>query len=192
MTRPFAILAALALTAGLVFVGCAEEMPAPPDAPTSTPEASADDHGHDHDHHGHDHDHDHGEEPEPVTADDVKKELGEAVDATTAFAAQEKDKFVDAAEERLSAWKNKLDALAENADEKSAEWSEDAKVKYDAAVDKLGEVKEASGGAWVDVKDGFTKAYDELEAAAKDAASNFGDGDGDGDAEAATDDAMEQ
>jgi len=192
MTRTLTALAAVAFAAGFLLVGCKAETPpntppASPNPPATTPEASADehaDHDHaDHDHADHDHDHaDHGH-AEQVTADDVKKQVGEAAQTTAAFASQEKDKWVASAEERLSAWKNKFDAWADTADEKSAKLREDAKVKYDEAVEKLGEVKEASGGAWVDVKDGFTKACNELEAAAKDAAGNFG-GEGGGEAAA--------
>ncbi len=162
MYRNSSIFTVAACVVCVVCVGCKEQSPpntppVPPTPPVVTPEASA------------------GEDVKaPVSGADVKREVGEAVDTTLSYAAQEKDKFIAASELKMASWKEKLAGWKSDADGKTAELTADAKVQYERAAEKLGELKDASGDAWVDVKAGFVEAYEALESSAKKAADHLG------------------
>lgn len=151
----------LLLVGTMLGVGCKDE--APPTSPTPTPDTPAPEAA----------DADTDDEAEAVTGEDVRREAGEAVDATAAWADQEKDKFVATSREKLDELKARWSSWSEDAGEKTDEVKADLNKRYEQAAAKLEEVKESSGGAWAEMRDGFVAAYEDLEAATREAADAF-------------------
>lgn len=115
-----------------------------------------------------------------TTGTDVKREIGEAIDATTEFAAQSKDEYVQAMQKRLDQLDRKIATLeqksADLATTAQAEWEErsDAlKRKRKAAGERLDELKSSSQDAWKDLQSGVDDAWAELSAAFEEAAAKF-------------------
>ncbi|MBL8954262.1 MAG: hypothetical protein JNK82_26020 [Myxococcaceae bacterium] len=102
-----------------------------------------------------------------TTAGDVKKETGEAVDATKRYANEKKDEFEARMEAKLKAIKDEMIAAKENVKAKTKDTADatarDLDAKAKKADAKFAEVKKASGNAWSKLKGGVESAVDELE-----------------------------
>ena len=92
----------------------------------------------------------------------------------------EKSAYRNKLEARLDQWRADIDKLQAKAREAGA----DARLEYDKQINnlrdqqdkarkKLGELDEASGDAWKDLKSGFEKAWDDLGSAVKNATERF-------------------
>jgi len=104
-----------------------------------------------------------------VTAGEVKKQTMEAASAATQYVQQEKDQFVASAEKEMGALKGKLAELKSSAQVAGGE----AKTKLElrikaldeklrAAQAKIGEIKDSSGDAWKQLKQGSSNAMADL------------------------------
>lgn len=116
----------------------------------------------------------------PVTGDDVEREVGEAVDATTEFAAQKKDEYVERMQKQIDELDGKIAKLEEQAADVSedarAEWEEQLqtlKEKRRVAGEKFDELKSSSQDAWKDFQAGVDDAWAKLTEAFDTAAENF-------------------
>ena len=79
-------------------------------------------------------------------------------------------------EAELKAWEPEIEALkgkAGRAEADAKKLIDELKARRKALKDKLSELKDASGGAWEDVKSGALKAWDELRPALQSAISKF-------------------
>lgn len=119
-----------------------------------------------------------------TTADDVKREWAEAVDALKGYSASQRDKAMREAEELLSAMDSRIDKLESRAQDEWNDLSDEARKKRRAALRALrknraqvaewyGGMKHSSGEAWSDVKNGFVSAYDALATSFTEAANEF-------------------
>jgi len=156
----------------LIGSGCKEETPPtspPPTPPVSPPEveedtadATTDD-----------------QDATSVTGDEVMRETGEAVDAAVRYADQEKDKFVATSEEKLQQLKARWSSWQAEAGEQTQQMKQKFNEQYEEASERLGRLKDTSGEAWGEMKAGFLDAYEDLEAATKEAAQKFGESESD-------------
>lgn len=100
---------------------------------------------------------------------DVRKEAGEAVDAATAKARQERDEFVVKAQKEMAELNKKMTELRHKAKKLGGE----AKAKLDrqiqdlepelkAAEQKLADLKSATAEKWAELKTGVSGAIDRL------------------------------
>jgi len=94
-----------------------------------------------------------------VTAGDVEKETGEALDVTAQLAKQERDEFIRATEQELAQLKSDLEALKQQAQaaQGKAKTRLDQQVsvleeKWHAANAKMSALREKSAEAWQDLK----------------------------------------
>ena len=97
------------------------------------------------------------------TAGDVKKETGEAVDATKRYANEKKEEFEARIDAKLKALKEDLVKLKEKTKDSADATAKDLDAKAKKADAKLTEVKKAGGNAWSKLKGGVEGAVDELE-----------------------------
>jgi TolA-binding protein len=111
------------------------------------------------------------EEGAPPKADssDVRKEVGEAVDAVAAKARQERDEFVVKAQKEMAELNKKMAELRKKAKKLGGE----AKARLDrqiremeperkAAEQKLADLKSATEEKWEELKTGVSSAIDRL------------------------------
>lgn len=109
----------------------------------------------------------------PVSADEVKQQVGEAAEAIGQFVAQSKDEALKKADEQ---WV-KLKADYEAWKVKAADASEEARAamqkKMDAAGDEMAKLKESTGEAWKDTVQGVKNAFSEMSKALKEAKDEF-------------------
>lgn len=107
--------------------------------------------------------------PPGTGSTDVRKEAGEAIDAATTKARQERDEFVDKAQKEMAELNKKMAELRKKAKKLSGE----AKAKLDrqiqnlepelkAAEQKLADLKSATGEKWKELKAGVSGAIDRL------------------------------
>lgn len=107
--------------------------------------------------------------PPKAGSADVRKETGEAVDAITAKARQERDEFAAKAQKELAELKKNMAALNKKAKKLGGE----AKAKLDqqiqslepelkAAEQKLADLKSATGEKWAELKTGVSSAIDRV------------------------------
>lgn len=112
---------------------------------------------------------------EMVTSDEVKAEISQAMDAVRAYTVQQRDEALVTAHEGLV----KLDAEIERREkalrENWAELDEATREEYGATVstlraarnelgERVGALQTGSADAWVELKQGFSNAYDAFEA----------------------------
>lgn len=79
-------------------------------------------------------------------------------------------------EAELSAWDPEIEALkgkAGRAEADAKKLIDELKARRRALKERLSDLKHASGGAWVDVKTGATKAWEELRPALQSAIAKF-------------------
>jgi len=98
-----------------------------------------------------------------TTAGDVKKETGEAVDATKRYANEKKEEFEARMEARLKALKDEMVALKDKTKDKADATAKDLDARAKKADARFAEVKKASGNAWSKLKGGVESAVDELD-----------------------------
>lgn len=110
------------------------------------------------------------EAPPEIKTEEVEREVGQAVDATKRYAAENKDEFVAAMDRKLEQLDDEIDRLGEKAENLAGEAKVEAKQALDnlrvqrAKLDKsLQELKDSSRETWSDVKSGFESAMNELE-----------------------------
>lgn len=107
------------------------------------------------------------------TPTDVRNEIGEALQAVSQFAAEERDEAVAAARRGLSRLDAEIirrrTALRENWGEMSEAARADAATAIDALQmarnrlgERLGALEAGAGSAWDDLKTGFADAYGTL------------------------------
>jgi len=116
----------------------------------------------------------------PPSAEDVKREVGEAAEAATEFASQKKDEYAKALRQKL----DELDTSLEDLKQKAGTLTDEAKARWEAnrpelerkredLNKKLDELEASSGDAWEHVKDGLDSAWNDLKKAADEAAKEF-------------------
>jgi hypothetical protein len=115
-----------------------------------------------------------------TTSDDVRRDIGKAVDTTNEYAGQTKEEY----QQKLDARLQELDAEIAKLQEKGEALKADAKVKWeenmadlrikrDAARVKLAELQDSSSEAWKDLQVGAQAAWEEMEQAFQKASSEF-------------------
>lgn len=115
-----------------------------------------------------------------VTSEDVRRDVGKAAQTAADFSLQAKEDFQRSLEARLE----ELDAEIAKLREKGGNLKDQAaatfkmkmaelETKRDAARAKLAEVGQSSAEAWKDVRNGAESAWDELDKAFREAASEF-------------------
>jgi hypothetical protein len=116
----------------------------------------------------------------PVTGGDVAGKAQETLDLAGDLASQTKDEFVADAQRRLA----QMDQKLQEWEAKSASLTADAKAKWEVEHEKLRQrraemqqeldkLRNATGNAWLDVKDGTTAAWKNLTDAFGKAATHF-------------------
>ena len=98
-----------------------------------------------------------------TTAGDVKKETGEAVDATKRYANEKKEDFEARMEARYHALKEDVVRLKDKTKNGADATAKDLDARAKKVEGKLSEVKKASGSAWSKLKGGVESAVDELD-----------------------------
>jgi len=121
-----------------------------------------------------------GEPAGKVTQADVNRDVAQADKTTAAYVAQTKEEYQTQLEARLAAVDAEMAALREKSrdlkDEAKADWERtlpQLQAKRDSVHDKLAEVRQSSGEAWKDIKKGAQSAWDEMDAAFRDASKRF-------------------
>lgn len=122
-----------------------------------------------------------------TTADEVRAEISEAMDAIVAYTEQERDQAVTEAREALNRLDAEIDQREQAARENWAEMSEAARETADArlkdlrqARNRLGErygaLESSADNAWDELKTGFSDSWNDFSeawsVADKDAAAN--------------------
>ena len=109
---------------------------------------------------------------ESVTADDVKKEVGEAAETTGEYLGQKKDEFIEDATARLQILELQIGSLSEEAQEKGAAavakytaLKTGLAAKMEAAKGQMAKLAESSGSAWQASQEGMSAALTELQKA---------------------------
>ncbi|MBF8277239.1 MAG: hypothetical protein HW390_2312 [Candidatus Brocadiaceae bacterium] len=115
-----------------------------------------------------------------VTAKDVKRETGEALETTKNYVAQQKEKYQKDAESTLNDINNKIKGLQSKAEQAGADTKdkyneiiEGLRKKQEEAQTKLGDLKSRSADAWEDVKSGMDAVLENLKTSCNDAISHF-------------------
>ena len=115
-----------------------------------------------------------------TTSEDVRPDVGKAVDTAAEYAQQTKEEF----QQKLDARLKELDAemvvlrekgrdLKDEAKEKWAQNMADLEAKRDAAQAKLTEVKDSSAEAWKDLQKGAQAAWEDMDKAFHEASRKF-------------------
>jgi excinuclease UvrABC helicase subunit UvrB len=110
----------------------------------------------------------------PATAEDVKRETKEALEATKDYTAQQVKEFNKKAEAKFRKLGKKLDELKAKADKRTGQSRADldkkiaeAQKRADELKPKLEELKAATSNAWFEVKTALDHDLKELEKALK-------------------------
>lgn len=105
----------------------------------------------------------------PVTSADVKRDVAKAADTVKDYAEQGRQIYQDKIErkvenldEEIAALKSKGKELTADARQEFSEKMETLKEKRQAADEKLAEIKNSSGDAWMQLQSGFESAFEEL------------------------------
>jgi hypothetical protein len=115
-----------------------------------------------------------------VSADDVKKEVGEAIEATKDYVLQHSEEYRKELEQKLKKFDTQLEEW--RAEVKKAHAVARARLekeiaelekKRELAQQKLEELKDPTKQAWEDLKSGLDSVMDELEKAFHKAADRF-------------------
>jgi predicted nucleic acid-binding Zn-ribbon protein len=115
-----------------------------------------------------------------TSAQDVKKETKEALEATKEFTLQQKEDFQKKIQAELDRMQQQIDHLRAKADHAKTEAQADLNIaiaelqrRKDAAGKKLQELESASEKAWGNIKSGLNTAMKDLEKSYKRALSHF-------------------
>jgi|GEM_PF-4618840 len=130
----------------LVAAGCEEPAPTPPPAPV----------------------------PEKGSADQLKKEVSDVVDAALAFSQKAKNEFLEKMDKQLAELDVKIAELREKGkdltDEAKTKWDEKIVLlesKRDALTAKLAEARESGETTWKELKSSAQSALDDVEQSLK-------------------------
>lgn len=103
---------------------------------------------------------------------DVRKETGEAIDAMTAKARQERDEFVGKAQKEMAELNKKMAALKKKAKKLSGEAKagldrqiQNLELELKVAEQKLADLKSATGEKWEELKTEVSAVIDRLKLA---------------------------
>ena len=115
-----------------------------------------------------------------VSAEDVKKETKEAVEAAKELTVQQKEEFQKTMRDELDRMQKEIDRLVFKANQAKKETRAELnkaigelQKKKDATAKKLHDLESASGKAWDDLKSGLNASMDELGKSYKRAQSRF-------------------
>lgn len=111
-----------------------------------------------------------------ISAEKVKKETVEAVDAAGVYAGEKKEEFQARMKNNLNEMDREIEELKKESESKSAEVREAAKRKIQAVQKKRDELnakyeafEKSTSKAWTRMKSGMEKAWGEVRAAYTDA-----------------------
>lgn len=93
----------------------------------------------------------------------VKKETGEAVDASKQYLNEKKEDFEARMEARLAAIRAKSKTLKEGTEAEAREKLAALEAQEKVAAERLAAVKKAGGSAWKSLRAGVEQAVDELD-----------------------------
>jgi parvulin-like peptidyl-prolyl isomerase len=120
-----------------------------------------------------------GAEP-AVTAETIRKDARETLEATRQYTAQQKEAFQQAAREELEVIQRQILQLQSKVGQASAsaraelqQSINDLEVKKDATRKTLEELKSATDAQWDGVKSGIHRAIDELKQLSREALSRI-------------------
>ncbi len=115
-----------------------------------------------------------------VSAEDVKKETKEALDAAKELTVQQKEEFQKKMRDELDRIQKEIDRLVFKANQAKKETRaeldkaiKELQKQKDATARKLQKMESASGKAWDDLKSGLNASMDELEKSYARAKSRF-------------------
>ncbi len=115
-----------------------------------------------------------------VSKQDVKKEVKQAYDATTAYTQEQMQVFREQAEARLAEYEKDIDQLQAKAQKlegdakaKAEQQLTQLRQKRDAVAGKLKEFGTSGGNAWEEIKSGVESALEDLGNTYKKAAAEF-------------------
>ena len=93
----------------------------------------------------------------------VKKEAGEAVDASKQYLNEKKEDFEARMEARLAVLRAKTEALKKSTAADAKKKLAQLEKQEQAAADRLAAVKKAGGSAWQSLRSGVEQAVDDLD-----------------------------
>jgi len=115
-----------------------------------------------------------------ITSEEVKKEVGEAVETTGVYLDQKKDEYIRQAEVKMEELGKKTAELENRLEKETAEMKErhkeeilGLKKKQEELQKKINELKSSSAKAWEEFKTGIDAALDDLEKSYEKALSHF-------------------
>ena len=115
-----------------------------------------------------------------VSAEDVKKETKEALEAAKELTVQQKEEFQQKMRGELDRMQTEIDRLVFKANQAKKETRAElnkvigeVQKKKDATAKKLQDLESASGKAWSDLKSGLNTSMEELEKSYARAKSRF-------------------
>jgi len=115
-----------------------------------------------------------------TSAEKVKQEAKETVEAATTYTMEQKDQYLAALDEQLKQYDGKIEDLKKQAqmageDTKASlmEKVQDLETKREAVSAQIAELKDSSGDAWTHVKAGVDASMDDLRKAYEKAAMEF-------------------
>ena len=118
--------------------------------------------------------------PASVSKEDVKKEVGEAYDATKAYTQEQIQAFRKETESRLDEYKEEIDQLQAKAEKLGGDAKAKAeqqltalRQKRDDVSEKLKDLSSSGADAWEQLKSGIDAAMEDLGNAYKKAAAEF-------------------
>ena len=105
----------------------------------------------------------------PVTAEDIRQELREALETTKAYTYQQRQEYQKRLEpvlhdldDRIEALKEQAKGASREAQKRSAEAIEELRREREVVRKHLARVQAAAPGAWEEVKSGMSAAWDDL------------------------------
>ncbi|TBW48742.1 hypothetical protein EZI54_20865 [Marinobacter halodurans] len=127
------------------------------------------------------------EPQQPPTMEALKHDTENLIDKLGNYSAEQRDEAAASIKESLDELDQRIDVLEKRLDENWDDMSEASREKTQQSLDalraqreKVGDwyerLKGSSANAWEDVKDGFTRAYDNLSDAWKDTEESMSSG----------------
>ncbi|AMV72730.1 hypothetical protein JCM30471_12460 [Desulfuromonas carbonis] len=119
-----------------------------------------------------------------TTANDVRQEIGDALQTIGSYSAEQRDAAVAAARQALEKTDARIEQLQKRIDQNWQSMSAEARQQARAAMKELqqerrdiaewyGGRKHSSSNAWDEIKRGFAKSYDQLGKSLEKAAGEF-------------------
>jgi hypothetical protein len=116
----------------------------------------------------------------PVSAEDLRREVRDALEAAKAYTFQQKDEYQRRLEaltreldERIDDLRDRAEAVGAEARKEYAQEIEELRQRREAVRQRLARVKSASAEAWEDIKSGVSAALEDLQKAYERARSRF-------------------